>query len=179
MYLGTVSGAQNRWSWCSSWKTNMCRKITISFLRSDHWPMLGIHFHKLLNSIIVIAYCSACALFVARAYVYICELCCSASSSSSSISFCTLLLFQFNIFHRFLCLLSKIFWLDWAWSTKIVFFLLHWTREWVERTDEKTTRMEECKRFHISLLGKLPDSIQQKTGKMNCFCYALYYCRLL
>lgn len=56
-------------------------KITVSLRRSDSMTMLGSHIHKLLNSIIVIAYCSACnarSICCSRIHVYLWTLCLSS-----------------------------------------------------------------------------------------------------
>lgn len=99
------AATQNRWSWYMKMYA-VCQKITISLHRSND-DVRHPCTHKLLNSIIVIAYCFACASFLRHVFV-------------NSLSFFLFAVLLFQFFHFSLILyvfvLSKILQHDWAWS---------------------------------------------------------------
>lgn len=116
-------------------------------LRYPDWagPMTMFSIHKLLNSIIVIAHCFACAL-VALAHVY---------KWTLHLLFFSLCLSEFYYFNFIFFIDSFVRYLKSFGLIELrvqrLLLVLHQTnacvcvcKEGMERTDEKTTRMEEC-----------------------------------
>lgn len=112
-----------------------------------HWadPLTMLGTHKLLNSIIVIAYCSACAL-VARLHVQY-ELC--YSPLSPPFLFAALLLFQFYVFFidSFVCYLKSLGLIELRVQRLFAVFsspLNEWGRDGKDRwKDNKNGRMQQ------------------------------------
>lgn len=103
-------------------------------------PMTMLGIHKLLNSIIVIAYCSACAL-VARIHVQY-ELC--SPLSLTSISFCCAFIISIFVLFidSFVCYLKSLGLIELR-VQRLFAFLLHWTNGKDRWKDNKNGRMQQ------------------------------------
>lgn len=119
-------------------------------------PMTMLGAFKLLDSIIIIAYCFTCCLFV---YMYLC----SHSLTRSLCCFC----FSFRCVFGLFFIDFDVCYLKSSTST-----VLHTKISSRDRAREYQRVRDFISAFWANWL------IRTKTGKMNCFCYALDYCRL-